>query len=116
LFTEPKHASEVKKVLTVYEEQCKKGKGAALFCVAGELAAVHSMQEYGNVLTCILLTGGKMSEGINFADSMGRCVVVVGLPYANLQNPELKERVNFISTKFPVSRNLLSILYIYIMD
>ena len=34
-----------------------------------------------------------MSEGINFADNMARCVMVVGLPYPDITDPELKEKM-----------------------
>jgi chromosome transmission fidelity protein 1 len=37
--------------------------------------------------------GGKMSEGINFSNEMARCVVVVGLPYPDCTDPELKEKM-----------------------
>ncbi|KAL3822856.1 hypothetical protein ACHAXA_006220 [Cyclostephanos tholiformis] len=37
--------------------------------------------------------GGKMSEGINFADDMARCVLVVGLPYPDITDPVLKEKM-----------------------
>lgn len=36
-----------------------------------------------------------MSEGINFSDSLGRGVVVVGLPYPNFMDPELLERLKY---------------------
>jgi chromosome transmission fidelity protein 1 len=34
-----------------------------------------------------------MSEGINFADDMARCVIVVGLPYPDITDPELQEKM-----------------------
>jgi chromosome transmission fidelity protein 1 len=34
-----------------------------------------------------------MSEGINFSDGYARCVVVVGLPYPNANDIELKEKM-----------------------
>ena len=45
---------------------------------------------------CRFVAGGKMSEGINFSDDLGRCVVVVGLPYPNARSPELVEKMNFL--------------------
>jgi len=34
-----------------------------------------------------------MSEGINFADDMARCVVIAGLPYPDITDPELQEKM-----------------------
>jgi chromosome transmission fidelity protein 1 len=65
---EPKSSQQVEETLTAYAKDAK-NHGALLLSVIG----------------------GKMSEGINFADDMARCVVVVGLPYPDCTDPVLNE-------------------------
>lgn len=58
-------------MLEQYETEIKAGRGAIIFAVMN----------------------GKLSEGINFANDLGRGVIVVGLPYSNLHDAEVQEHV-----------------------
>lgn len=69
IYREPKQSSQLDTTLQAYSRDAL--KGALLFSVIG----------------------GKMSEGINFSNDMARCVVVVGLPYPDITDPELLEKM-----------------------
>ena len=69
---EPKNSRDVETALAQYSKEASMSKdGALLFSVMG----------------------GKMSEGINFANEMARCVLVVGLPYPDITDPVLQEKM-----------------------
>lgn len=72
VFQEPRSTGDVESILTEYTASCR---------------------EQGAIMLCVI--GAKLSEGINFGDQMGRCVIVVGLPYPNPSDPELQERLKF---------------------
>ncbi|KAI1207506.1 DNA repair helicase [Annulohypoxylon truncatum] len=57
----------------------------------------HRAQSRNGALL-LSVVGGKMSEGINFSDRLGRCVVVVGLPYPNIHSPDWKARIEYIES------------------
>uniref|UniRef100_A0A669F742 ATP-dependent DNA helicase DDX11 n=1 Tax=Oreochromis niloticus TaxID=8128 RepID=A0A669F742_ORENI len=85
IFQEPKKANQVEQVLNEFSRciQVKLGlTGALLFSVVG----------------------GKMSEGINFSDDLGRCVVMVGMPYPNIKSPELQEKMSYLDRHLPHSQ------------
>mmetsp|Transcript_34831 Transcript_34831/g.35384 ORF Transcript_34831/g.35384 Transcript_34831/m.35384 type:complete len:315 (+) Transcript_34831:2-946(+) len=73
---EPKQASQVESTLNRYARNATKSSRGALL---------------------LSVVGGKLSEGINFADDLCRCVVVVGLPFADLSDPLLQEKLKLVA-------------------
>uniref|UniRef100_A0A8C4JCD8 DEAD/H-box helicase 11 n=1 Tax=Dromaius novaehollandiae TaxID=8790 RepID=A0A8C4JCD8_DRONO len=81
IFQEPKKANQVEQVLVEYAKCIKRCSH-----VGGQMT--------GALLFSVV--GGKMSEGINFSDDLGRCVIMVGMPYPNIKAPELQEKMTWL--------------------
>jgi len=85
VFREPRKANQLDQVLSSYSA-----------CIKKSAVTANTTSPHGAVLFCVV--GGKMSEGINFSDDLGRCVVMVGLPYPNIYSPELKEKMTYLDS------------------
>jgi len=53
--------------------------------------------ESGALLLSVV--GGKLSEGINFSDRLGRGVLVIGLPFPNIRSAVWQAKIKYIEEK-----------------
>ena len=53
----------------------------------------------GSPVLLISVISGTLSEGIDFRDELCRCVMIVGLPYPNQNDPVLLERMKYCDAK-----------------
>lgn len=45
------------------------------------------------------MVGGKLSEGINFSDELGRGVLIIGLPFPNIRSAVWQAKIKYIEEK-----------------
>ncbi|RCV15701.1 hypothetical protein SETIT_3G078400v2 [Setaria italica] len=85
VFREPRNSADVESVLNKYKETIQS-------------CSKNSQGQGINGALLLAVVGGKISEGINFSDGMGRCVIMVGLPYPSPSDVELVETIKHIET------------------
>lgn len=86
IFREPRNSTDVESVLKEYKE--------TVYAMPSINSEGNSASYNGAILLAVV--GGKISEGINLSDGMGRCIVMVGLPYPSPSDIELLERIKHI--------------------
>ena len=59
------------------------------------LACIQTKQKAAIIAVC----RGKLAEGIDFADSAARCVVMAGVPYAQVYDPKVIIKRSYLDTK-----------------
>ena len=73
----PERETNIEEMLQSYSKTIDKGTGALLLSVMG----------------------GKLSEGINFSDHLGRGVIVIGLPFPNIRSAVWKAKIQHVERK-----------------
>lgn len=71
----------------------QEGKGVSVDELLREYA---SAVDSGKGALLLSVVGGKLSEGINFSDKLGRAVIAVGLPFPNANGAEWKAKMQHI--------------------
>ena len=83
LFIETPDSVETSLALYNYQKACDNGRGAVLLSVAR----------------------GKVSEGVDFDNHLGRCVIMFGIPYVYTQSRILQARLDYLRENFRIREN-----------
>ncbi|KRY32952.1 TFIIH basal transcription factor complex helicase XPD subunit [Trichinella spiralis] len=83
LFIETQDIIETSLALQNYIKACENGRGAILLSVAR----------------------GKVSEGVDFSDHLGRAVVMLGVPYVYTESRIIRARLEYLRDQFNIKEN-----------
>ena len=83
VFFETQNNAETQIALENYYRACDNGRGAVLLAVAR----------------------GKVSEGIDFHQHYGRCVIMFGIPYVYTQSRILRARLDYLREQYRIREN-----------
>lgn len=56
---------------------------------------IHNSSSTDTGALLLAVINGSLSEGINFSDRLGRCIIVVGLPFPNAKTADWKARLEY---------------------
>lgn len=77
MYLEPKKSSRFKSVRKNFEADVNSNRGAILMGVCR----------------------GKISEGLDFSDRAARCVIIIGMPFAQWNDPKVQLKMEYLNRK-----------------
>lgn len=81
IFVETQDIAQTTNAMTHFREACRSGRGAMFLSVAR----------------------GKVAEGVDFKNFLGRCVVIIGIPFQYSKSKPLLCRMEYVEKKFGIS-------------
>ena len=77
-YLEPKDSNKFKHIRREFEDEVQNGKSAVLMGVCR----------------------GKISEGLDFSDQAARCVIMIGIPFAQWKDPKVQLKMEYMNKQY----------------